>query len=132
MAIPTALIGCLPTYESIGILAPLLLLLMRLLQGLAVGGEFTGSMVYIIEHVNKKRRGFYSSLVMSSAFVGLLSGSLMALLIDSYDDNSPNLWRLPFLLSFVLGGIGLYLRTGMPESPAFNQLKKAVIASFST
>lgn len=125
MAIPTALIGCLPTYESIGILAPLLLLLMRLLQGLAVGGEFTGSMVYIIEHVNKKRRGFYSSLVMSSAFVGLLSGSLMALLIDSYDDNSPNLWRLPFLLSFVLGGIGLYLRTGMPESPAFNQLKKA-------
>lgn len=124
MAIPTTLIGCLPSYQSIGLLAPLLLLLMRLLQGLAVGGEFTGSMVYIIEHVNQKKRGFYSSLVMSSAFIGLLLGSLMALLVDGLDDNYPNLWRAAFILSFVLGFIGLYLRMGMPESPAFQELRK--------
>ncbi len=123
MAIPTTLIGCLPSYQTIGIAAPLLLLLMRLLQGLAVGGEFTGSMVYIIEHTNPAKRCFYSAIVMSSAFVGLLFGSMMALLVEQFNQNSPNLWRVPFLLSFILGFIGLYLRLGMPESPEFKSLQ---------
>lgn len=124
MAIPTTLIGCLPSYQKIGVSAPLFLILFRLLQGLAVGGEFTGSIVYIIEHSPKKSRAFYGSLAMSSAFVGLLLGSLAALFVHRYFPHSEHAWRVPFLLSLFLGGVGLYLRLGMPESPVFEKFIK--------
>lgn len=122
MAIPTTLIGLLPGYDQIGITAPLLLIGCRLLQGLAVGGEFTGSIVYILEHVSDKKRGFYGSLAMSSAFLGLILGSLAANLVGLTDIEWA--WRIPFLFSIFLGGIGLYLRLGMPESPEFEKFKK--------
>lgn len=122
MAIPTTLIGLLPSYQQIGITAPLLLILCRLLQGLAVGGEFTGSIVYILEHVDNSRRGFFGSLAMSSAFVGLLLGSLAANLVNMSEVEWA--WRIPFLISIALGGIGLYLRLGMPESPEFERFKQ--------
>jgi len=120
MAIPTTLIGCLPSIHTIGIAAPLLLIFFRLLQGLAVGGEFTGSIVYIIEHAPQDRRGFFGSLAMSSAFVGLLIGSLSALVVYHYFPHVSYAWRVPFWFSLLLGGVGLYLRLGMPESPVFN------------
>lgn len=119
MAIPTTLIGCLPSIHTIGIAAPLLLILFRLLQGLAVGGEFTGSIVYIIEHAPQNRRGFFGSLAMSSAFVGLLIGSLSALVVYHYFPHVSYAWRVPFWFSLLLGAVGLYLRLGMPESPVF-------------
>jgi MFS transporter, MHS family, proline/betaine transporter len=122
MAIPTTLIGALPTHQQIGVFAPIFLITFRLLQGLAVGGEFTGSIVYIIEHAPKDKRGFYGSLAMSSAFVGLLLGSLAATVAGNFE--SQLAWRLPFLISILLGLIGLYLRMGMPESPIFERIKK--------
>ncbi len=124
MAIPTTLIGCLPSIKVIGLWAPALLIFFRLLQGLAVGGEFTGSIVYIIEHAPVEKRGFYGSLAMSSAFLGLLCGSMSALIVYHYFPHSIHAWRVPFLLSFLLGGVGLYLRLGMPESPVFEAFIK--------
>lgn len=121
MAIPTTLIGCLPSIHHIGLWAPGLLILFRLLQGLAVGGEYTGSIVYIIEHAPKDRRGFLGSLIMSSAFFGLFIGSMSALIVYRYFYDVSYAWRIPFLLSIFLGGVGLYLRLGMPESPIFKQ-----------
>ncbi|WED43774.1 MFS transporter [Legionella cardiaca] len=122
MAIPTTLIGLLPTYQQIGILAPIFLIVCRLLQGLAVGGEFTGSMVYLLEHAPDSKRGFYGALAMASAFCGLLLGAVAATIVEFF--SVIWIWRIPFLLSILLGGLGLYLRIRMPESPIFEQLKK--------
>lgn len=122
MAIPTTVIGFLPSYESIGIWATWGLIACRLLQGLAVGGEFTGAMVYILEHVHNKHQGYYSALAMSSAFLGLLLGSLACSITTLFTITW--LWRIPFLISFLLGVIGLYLRLKMPETPAFSELKR--------
>lgn len=121
MAIPTTLIGCLPGFEDIGLWAPALLSICRLLQGLAVGGEFTGSIVYIIEHAPKDQRGFFGSLAMASAFIGLLIGSMTSLIVHQYFNEVSYAWRIPFIASLLLGGVGLYLRLGMPESPIFKQ-----------
>ncbi|OCH99099.1 hypothetical protein A8135_08720 [Legionella jamestowniensis] len=122
MAIPTTLIGMLPDYSQIGTIAPSLLIVCRLLQGLAVGGEFTGSMVYLLEHAPVAKRGFYGSLAMSSAFGGLLLGSAAATIVGLFAVSWA--WRIPFLLSITLGALGLYLRLHMPESPVFEVLKK--------
>ncbi|MDF1757218.1 MAG: MFS transporter [Legionellaceae bacterium] len=126
MAIPTTLIGCLPTYEQIGILSPILLTIFRLLQGLAVGGEFAGSAVYITEHAPDNRRGMYGSLVMFSAFFGILLGSGMGALITgllSIEDMDHWGWRIPFMMGLLLGFFGYYLRSKMPETPIFLKMK---------
>lgn len=122
MAIPTTFIGLLPDHQQIGILAPTLLIICRLLQGLAVGGEFTGSMVYLLEHAPDFRRGLYGALIMASAFCGLLLGAIAATIVKLF--TIVWLWRIPFLLSIILGALGLYLRLRMPESPVFEELKK--------
>ena len=124
MAIPTMLIGCLPSYQQIGIWAPVLLCICRLLQGIAVGGEFTGSIVYIVEQSPVSSRGFYGSLAMASAFIGLLIGSITSLMVFQYFDHVSYAWRLPFISSLLLGAVGLYLRIGMPESPVFESYIK--------
>ncbi len=132
MTIPTTLMGCLPTYQHIGITASLLMIACRLLQGLAVGGEFTGSMVYIIEHAPEQRRGFFGGLAMTSPFVGLLLGSAVAALVGWAAGPSQfhsNLWRAPFLASIILGFVGLYLRAKMPQSPIYNKIKQAGLIS---
>lgn len=120
MAIPTTVIGLLPDYHQIGLAAPLLLILCRLLQGLAVGGEFTGSIVYLLEHAPADKGTYYGSLAMASAFFGLLLGSATAAVTDYF--TAPWAWRVPFLFSLFLGVIGLYLRHHMPESPVFAEL----------
>ncbi len=130
MAIPTTLIGVLPTYESVGILAPILLTIIRLIQGISVGGEFTGSISYVVENAPHPphRRGFYSSWTVFSLLGGILLGSAIASLVTNvFSDAQVQSfgWRLPFLLGLVIGLIGLYLRAGLDESPAFKKMKEA-------
>lgn len=121
MAIPTTLIGLLPTHEHIGVLAGILLTVCRLLQGLAVGGEFSGSIVYITEHAPANRRGVYGSWAMFSAFTGLLLGSGVSAMTSLLPTDALNMWgwRIPFLMGLLLGVVGLYLRLRMPETPNF-------------
>lgn len=127
MAIPTTLIGLLPTHAQIGILAGILLTVCRLLQGLAVGGEFTGSIVYITEHAPAHRRGMYGSWAMFSAFAGMLLGSGVGALLGAFlspEDLASWGWRIPFISGLVLGIVGLYLRLRMPETPNFLALQQ--------
>lgn len=127
MAIPTTLIGFLPTYAQIGVFAGVLLTGCRLLQGLAVGGEFFGSIVYITEHAPDHQRGMYGSWAMFSAFAGLLLGSGVGALIGALLTNEALItwgWRIPFMTGFILGVVGLYLRLRMPETPNFLALVK--------
>lgn len=130
MAIPTTLIGVLPTYESVGVLAPILLTIIRLIQGVSVGGEFTGSISYVVEHAPYPpgRRGFYSSWTVFSLLGGILLGSAIAsIFTDIFTKEQVQSfgWRIPFLLGLVIGIIGLFLRSGIDESPAFKKMKEA-------
>src|SRR6266496_2436478 len=128
----TALIGVLPTYESIGIVAPILLILIRVLQGLALGGEYGGAAVYVAEHVPDKKRGYYTSFIQITATFGLFV-SLIAILLtqQSMSKESFNAWgwRVPFLASILLVTISLYVRLKMKESPIFAQIKSSGMAS---
>jgi len=133
MAIPTTLIGLLPTHAHIGVAAGILLTLCRLLQGLAIGGEFSGSIVFIAEHAHNKRRGLYGSWAMFSAFAGLLVGSGVGALVSnvmSTEALNEWGWRVPFISGIFLGVIGLYLRLSMPETPAFTaaEIQKTLVA----
>ncbi|MDA2920875.1 MFS transporter [Desulfobacterota bacterium AH_259_B03_O07] len=130
MAVPTTLIGVLPTHEEVGILAPILLTLIRLVQGVSVGGEFTGSISFVVEHAPYPpgRRGFYSSWAVFSLLGGILLGSAISGLVTNIltpDQVLSYGWRLPFFLGIVIGVIGLYLRSGLDESPTFKRLKEA-------
>jgi MFS family permease len=126
MGLSTFLIGLLPTYASIGVAAPSILLLLRLLQGLALGGEYGGAAVYVAEHVPDNRRGFYTSFIQITATLGLfvsLGVVLGVKMMMSADDFAQWEWRIPFLLSILLVGLSLYIRMKMSESPLFARLK---------
>jgi MFS family permease len=127
MGLSTAVIGLLPTYASIGILAPIILVLLRLLQGLALGGEYGGAATYVAEHSPDDRRGYFTSFIQTTATVGLLL-SLIVILITrqtmSADAFSSYGWRIPFLLSFILVGMSIYIRLRLRESPLFAKLKE--------
>jgi len=126
MAIPTTLIGFLPTYSSIGWYATLLLVILRLFQGLSVGGEFTGSITFLVEKAPKGLRGFYGSWTTFGVFGGMLLGAAMGSVITSIlSTNQLNNygWRIPFLFGAVIGIVGLYLRKDMIED---TNLKKIV------
>jgi len=113
MAIPTFLVGVLPTYATLGLAAPILLLLLRMIQGLSVGGEYTTSIIYMIEHTEPRRRGFIGSFAVSGAVGGMLLGSgFGALLAALLSDQALQAWgwRVPFLVGFLIGLAGLYLR----------------------
>lgn len=127
MAIPTGCIGLLPTYEQIGILAPILLTLIRIFQGLSLGGEFSGSITYIVEHSPVKHRGLAGSASMVSLIIGFLMGSFVALLFVkglSPEDFRSWGWRVPFLIGIAIGLVGLYMRSNCEESPAYEEAKK--------
>jgi MFS family permease len=128
MGLSTAIIGVLPTYATIGILAPIILVLLRLLQGLALGGEYGGAATYVAEHAPDNKRGFYTSFIQTTATVGLFA-SLLVILITresmSADDFKAWGWRIPFLLSFLLVAISVYIRLRLRESPLFARLKNA-------
>ncbi|MDW8343762.1 MAG: MFS transporter [Verrucomicrobiae bacterium] len=136
MGFATALVGFLPTYEQWGLAATVILVVLRLLQGLALGGEYGGAATYVAEHVPDHRRGFYTSFIQTTATLGFflsmgVIGTVRVLWGEQAfrDGGGSGLfavagWRIPFLLSFVLLGISLYIRVRMSESPLFAKLKQ--------
>ena len=128
----TALIGVLPTYASIGVAAPIVLLAIRVLQGLALGGEYGGAAVYVAEHVPDHRRGFYTSFIQITATLGLFVSLAVILLVQntmSAEAFATWGWRVPFLVSIGLVAVSLYVRLRMKESPIFNAIKTAGMTS---
>lgn len=124
----TFLIGCVPNYEQIGIAAPALVLILRLLQGLALGGEYGGAATYVAEHAPKGKRGYYTSWIQTTATLGLFFALGVILLVKSNMSNTAfNLewggWRYPFWISIILVGVSVYIRVKMKESPMFSKLK---------
>ncbi len=128
MAFPTACIGLLPTYSVIGIWAPILLTIIRLVQGVAIGGEFGGSIVYMVEHSTEKNKNLIGSLSIISMLIGLLAGAAISTGLSEFmtpEDFNSYGWRIPFILGFFIGIVGLYIRTKLDESPAFMDAKGA-------
>jgi len=128
----TALIGVLPTYSTAGWFAPVMLLLIRILQGLALGGEYGGATVYVAEHVPDHKRGFYTSFIQITATLGLFASLLVILGTQasmSRDTFAAWGWRIPFLASIILVSISLYIRLKMKESPIFTAIKAAGMTS---
>ena len=126
MGIATALMGVLPSYGAIGVAAPVLLVVLRLLQGIGVGGEWGGSVLLSMEWGSQRRRGFAASWPQVGVPIGLLLSTGLVKLFSAIAGDSFNTWgwRIPFLLSLVLVVIGLYVRLRVRESPAFNQVKR--------
>jgi MFS family permease len=125
MGISTGAIGLLPGYAAIGIGAPVLLTLLRVIQGLSLGGEWGGSILVAVEHVEPKRRGLYAALPQLGSPVGTILTSVLYLLLPlilSQDDMVAWGWRLPFLLAFPLLAVSLYLRLAIDETPLFKTL----------
>lgn len=123
----TFLIGCIPSYETIGFLAPLLVLILRLLQGLALGGEYGGAATYVAEHSPAGQKGYWTSWIQTTATVGLFI-SLMVILatkkVLSAEDFDSWGWRVPFWVSIVMVGVSYLIRKNMNESPVFAKAKK--------
>ena len=128
----TAAIGVLPTYATIGLAAPIALLAIRVLQGLALGGEYGGAAVYVAEHVPDRRRGFYTSFIQITATLGLFLSLAVILIVQNAMSRAAFSawgWRVPFLISIALVGISLYIRLRMRESPIFEHIKAAGMTS---
>ena len=126
MSLPTLAIGLLPTYASIGVLAPLLLLAMRLLQGAAIGGEAPGAWVFVTEHVPTRHVGFACGTLSAGLALGILLGSLVATVVHrqfSLEQLESWAWRLPFILGGLLGLVTLYLRRYLHETPVFTEMR---------
>ena len=126
MGVGTFLIGCLPTHATIGFMAPVLLTLLRLIQGIGVGGEWGGSVLLSMEWGSAKRRGFMASWPQLGVPLGLLASTGMVKLMSNVSGDSFETWgwRVPFLLSAVLVGVGLYVRLRVMDSPDFTVVKK--------
>jgi MFS family permease len=128
----TAAIGFLPSYHSIGIAAPIILVVLRLLQGLALGGEYGGAAVYVAEHSPDGRRGYYTSFIQTTATLGLFVSLLVILVVRAWVGEEAFRqwgWRIPFLLSVVLVAMSYYVRVRLKESPLFTKLKETGAAS---
>ncbi|MFP9530601.1 MFS transporter [Pectobacterium brasiliense] len=127
MALPTLAMGLLPTYEAIGIAAPLLLLLMRVLQGAAIGGEVPGAWVFVAEHAPRARIGFACGTLTAGLTMGILLGSLIATLLNTVltpEQMSGGGWRLPFFIGGVFGLVAMYLRRWLQETPIFMEMRE--------
>jgi MFS family permease len=132
MAIPTLLIGLLPTYKSIGVIAPLLLLAMRIMQGAAIGGEAPGAWVFVAEHARRGRAGFALGLLTSGLSFGILLGSLTATSLSRlFSDTqiTAGAWRIPFLIAGVCGFIATWLRRWLKETPVFEEMQRRAALS---
>ena len=140
MGASTFLVGVLPSYDSIGWVAPVALIALRMAQGLALGGEYGGAAIYVAEHAPQNRRGFYTSFIQTTATLGLLLSLVVILFTQIYvNANYPDVvtaagtkltafaawgWRIPFIVSIVLLALSLYIRLQMKESPAFQKMKE--------
>ena len=128
MGASTALVGCLPTYETAGVAAPIIFIVLRLLQGLALGGQYGGAATYIAEHAPDGRRGLYTSWIQTTATLGFFLSLLVILACRlSLSPEQFDLWgwRVPFLLSIVLLFISAYIRLQLQESPVFQEIKSS-------
>jgi MFS family permease len=128
MGLSTFIVGCLPSYQSIGIAAPILLVILRLLQGLALGGEYGGAATYVAEHAPQNRRGLYTGWIQTTANLGLLLSLLVIGGTRFYLGESAFAewgWRIPFLVSVILLAISVWIRLSLSESPAFQKMKAA-------
>ncbi|MGP6428587.1 MFS transporter [Pseudomonas paraglycinae] len=126
MGVATFAVGLLPTYASIGIAAPIILVVLRMLQGLALGGEYGGAATYVAEHAPIGKRGFHTSWIQSTATLGLLLSLLVVLGCRYFTGDQFEVWgwRIPFLLSIVLLGISTWIRLSLHESPAYLKMKE--------
>jgi MFS family permease len=127
MGLSTFGVGLLPSYNTIGWIAPVVLIVLRMLQGLALGGEYGGAAVYVAEHAPRNRRGFYTSWIQTTATLGLLLSLVVILslrLILGEADFAAYGWRIPFLLSVFLLAVSVWIRLQMEESPAFKKMKE--------
>jgi len=132
MGFSTFAIGLMPSYKTAGWFAPVVLILIRVLQGLALGGEYGGAAVYVGEHVPDNKRGFYTSFIQITATLGLFVSLIVILVTQnamSKEDFAAYGWRIPFLVSIILVLISLYIRLKMKESPIFAGLKSAGMTS---
>ena len=126
MGLSTFVVGLLPPYAAIGIAAPIILVLMRLIQGLALGGEYGGAATYVAEHAPKGKRGFYTSFIQITATAGLMISLVVILGVRTAVGEAAFLdwgWRIPFLVSILMLGVSLIIRLKLSESPAFKQMK---------
>ena len=127
MGFATFLVGVLPTYAQVGVIAPIALISLRILQGLALGGEYGGAATYVAEHAPADRRGYFTSFIQTTATLGLFLSLLVILGIRTYlgeEQFADWGWRIPFLLSAILLGISVWIRLAMNESPVFARMKK--------
>ncbi len=140
MGMSTFLVGCLPSYDTIGFLAPVILIALRMAQGLALGGEYGGAAIYVAEHAPPGKRGFFTSWIQTTATLGLLLSLIIIMFTQIYvNANYAEVttaagakitpfaawgWRIPFLVSIVLLGISVWIRLQMHESPAFKKMKE--------
>lgn len=127
MVFPTLAIGFLPTYAQIGYFAPILLLLIRILQGFAIGGEIPAAWVFVAEHVPKNKIGLADSMITASLSLGVLLGSAITLYINNYftpDEITNGAWRYPFIIGGLFGIITIYLRRWLKETPVFIEMKE--------
>jgi MFS family permease len=126
MGASTFAVGLLPTYETIGVAAPLLLVALRLIQGLALGGEYGGAATYVAEHAPEGKRGFYTSFIQTTATLGLFAALLVVIGLRTWMGEEAFAdwgWRLPFLVSAVLLAVSLWIRLQLSESPVFQAMK---------
>ncbi|HJP50501.1 MAG TPA: MFS transporter [Pseudomonadales bacterium] len=129
MGVATMLIGCLPTYALIGPAAPLILILLRFAQGLAVGGQWGGAMLLVTENAPRDRRGFYGAFAQAGAPVGIILANLAFLAVSAACTDEQFMswgWRIPFLSSIILIGLSLYVQLTLEDTPAFRELQRIV------
>jgi MFS family permease len=127
MGLSTFLVGILPGSASWGIAAPVILIALRMLQGLALGGEYGGAATYVAEHAPNNRRGYYTSWIQTTATLGLFLSLIVILVIQNWLGKEAFAawgWRIPFILSFILLGISVWIRLSLSESPAFQRMKE--------
>ena len=126
MALGTGAIGLIPTFESIGLAAAFILFALRMIQGLCLGGQYGGAITYVAEHVSDERRGYYTGWLQTSPTLGIVLSLIVIIAIRTYFGNEAFndwAWRIPFLFSFLLVFIAIYIRVNFQESPIFEELK---------
>jgi MFS family permease len=126
MGLGTGAIGLIPTFESIGLTAAFLLFALRMIQGLCLGGEYGGAITYVAEHVSDERRGYYTGWLQTSPTLGIVMSLVVIIAVRSYFGDQAFdawAWRIPFLLSFLLVAIAIYIRLQLQETPIFQEIK---------